>query len=346
MQKRTDSSNFFKFLNELPEQIKNTPALFKEISFPTLPENLQNIMVLGMGGSAIAGDIMQKFLEKDLKFPFLVNRNYHLPAFIGKNSLIISCSYSGNTEETLSATQEAIQRGATVIGITTGGKLEEMAVSNHFPIIKIPSGYPPRQAIGYMFFPLLTLLEKLGLVKVADADIRETIIILESIRERNDPVSQMDKSFCNHIAKSLYMRIPVIYTASSLLEPVTVRWRNQFNENSKVLAFSNQFPELNHNEIMGWEMGSELQNCFSIILLRDESEYERNRLRLEITRDIWRKQKTPIFEIFSEGKSSLARVFSQIYLGDWVSYYLALLYDKDPIKIGSIDLLKKKLSEK
>lgn len=343
--KNSDHANFYKIIGKLPEQIRESDELVQKIDLSPLPDSFDSVLLTGMGGSAITGDLMVAFLQDAFKIPFSVNRNYTVPGFINKRSLVLASSYSGNTEETLAAARAAVERGATVIVLSSGGKLTDFAREKNLPFIQIPGGLPPRQALGYLFFPFLFVLEQMGFISRIQTEVNETIEVLEELLEQNDPQRSHSHNLCNTIAQKLYEKIPVIYTAAEHLAPVTVRWRNQMNENAKVLAFSNVFPELNHNEIMGWEAKRSMLECFSILLLRDSGEVERNRKRLEISRDIWRKNNIPIFEVFGKGKSKLARMFSQIYIGDWVSYYLALLYGKDPIKIGSIDTLKEALSK-
>ncbi len=340
-----DHSNFFEFICHLPKQISEAPNLVKDVSFQNIPQKFNQIILTGMGGSAIAGDLLAAYLRDQIKIPFIINRNYTLPNFVGSKTLVLACSYSGNTEETLNSMQDAIERNASLITVASGGKIEEIAKQNNQPFIKIPGGFPPRQALGYMFFSILHTLQALNFIQVNSKDIDETIHLLEEMCRRHEPVKSQSHNFCNYIGQKIYNKVPIIYTASELLSPVVIRWRNQLNENSKTLAFTNLFPELNHNEIMGWEAPKELISNFALILLRDDQESPRNKKRLEITRNILRKCDCPIVEVFGEGKSPLARMFTQIYTGDWVSYYLALLYGKDPIKIDSIQMLKEQLSE-
>jgi glucose/mannose-6-phosphate isomerase len=340
----SDKSHFYKFICDLPEQIAKAPAFLEHLPLQINPADYDKIILNGMGGSAIAGDLLSAYLQSELKIPFIINRNYNLPAYVDKKTLVLSCSYSGDTEETLQATDLALSRKATVIGLASGGKLMKVFKRRKKPFIQIPEGYPPRQALGYLFFPLLYLMQHNGFVKPKLEEIRETIRILENIREKNNPKITQAHNLTNHIAQKLYNKIPILYSASEFLTPVLTRWRNQFNENSKVLAFSNIFPELNHNEIMGWEASQDLTSNFNILILRDKTETARNQKRLLITREILQNKKIPIFEVYSEGKSTLARMFSLIYIGDWISYYLSLLYDKDPLVIGSIQKLKDALS--
>lgn len=340
-----DSAEYLNYLRQLPDQISKADSLISAVDFKKLAGSYRSVVICGMGGSAIAGDLARDFLKDELKIPLTVNRNYTLPGFVTEDSLVIACSYSGNTEETLTACGDALARGARVLGISSGGKLTELGSEKNFPVIKIPEGLPPRQAIGYMFFPLLRSLEELGFIPSHSDQISETIAVLENMKNHYDPVESQGQNLPNHIAQKLVNRLPVIYSADPFLSSVTYRWRTQLNENAKVLAFNHTIPEMNHNEIMGWEAPGEILANLCVLFLRTSEEYDRNRRRLEITRDLLRKRKTPIFEVYGEGKSRLAQMFSQLYIGDWVSYYLAIQYDTNPMDIKSIDYLKEKLSQ-
>ncbi len=340
-----DRSNFIAFLKNFPHQIHTSLKLMKDFTADYDTAKIKNIIISGMGGSAISGDLLLGYTSEELKIPAIVNRDYSLPGFANKNTLFIAVSYSGNTEETLSAMQKAMKKSAMIIGLSSGGKVEEICSNHSFPHIKIEAGLPPRQALGHLFFPLLALFEKLELVPSQKKQVAETEHVLHELMDRYDPVKSQGNNLANHIAQSIYHAIPIIYTGVSSLHAVPVRWRNQFNENSKALAFSNVFPELNHNEIMGWEGTAEVNQQFRVIFLRDSGENDRVKQRIKITKEILRSKRILFGEIFAEGKSRLSRLFSLIYTGDWASYYLALLNEKDPIKIDSIDHLKKELSK-
>ncbi len=340
-----DPSNFMRFLQALPRQITEAPDLLRDIDLTPLQTEYHSIVILGMGGSAIAGDLLSGYLRDELPIPILVNRNYSLPAYVGPHSLVIGCSYSGNTEETLHGVQEAQKRGASMVLISSGGKLMEFAHSENLPHIRIPEGYPPRQALGYMFFSILHLFEQLKLISNKESEIRETVEILENMNHRFHPEETHGQNLPNHIAQKLFNRIPLIYSACEDLYAVGFRWCTQLNENAKTLAFHNNLPELNHNEIMGWEAPRKILQNLCVVFLRNNRELSRNLTRVKITRDILRKIDVPIFEIFSEGESRLARMFSLIDIGDWVSYYLASMYGKDPLVIDNINYLKEQLSQ-
>ena len=340
-----DRSNFLTFLKNFPQQLHQTEELMKDFAVDFDIRRFQNIVFAGMGGSAIAGDLFSAFARESLPVPTHILREYDIPGFVGESTLFIATSYSGNTEETLTASKAAVKRGATLIGISSGGSLLTLCEEGNHPFIRIPHGYPPRQALGYLFFTLYFLADKLGMSIRNDKDLAETEQLLQDLSERYNPELSMGNNLANHIAQSVYHAIPVIYTAAAYLYPVPVRWRNQFNENSKAMAFSNVFPELNHNEIVGWDGLKEVNKHLRIILLRDPEENPRIQQRIDISKELLKKSGIPFGEIFAEGNSRLARLFSLIYVGDWASYYLAMLNEKDPMRIDNIDFLKQKLSE-
>jgi len=340
-----DHHNFIKFLNDFPAQLKEAQEIYESSSVDIDFARVKQIVFAGMGGSAISGDLVSAYLADRLTVPAIIHRGYDLPEFVNAETLVIGSSYSGNTEETISSIQQGLAKGAQVLAISSNGEVEKLANENGFTLIKIPGGLPPRQALGYLFVPLLLLLTDSPLTTGEKEDLGEVFKLIAELQKRFDPKQSQGNNLAHHIAQTLYHTIPVIYTAVPYLYPVPVRWRNQFNENSKIMAFSNVFPELNHNEIMGWEGPPEVNRLFRVIILRDPGESERNRQRVEITKTIIKDKGIPVLEIFAEGKSKLARMFSLIYTGDWASYYLAMINEKDPIRIDSIDLLKKKLSE-
>ncbi|MCB0291702.1 MAG: bifunctional phosphoglucose/phosphomannose isomerase [Calditrichaeota bacterium] len=340
-----DRSNFISFLNSFPEQIQRSQELMANLTFDLDVAGLQNIVLSGMGGSGISGDLLLGYTADEITLPTFINRDYTIPGFVNEHTLFVAVSYSGDTEETLSAMAQAAERSARLVGISSGGKVEQYCQQHHIPHIKIPGGFPPRQALGYLFFPALFLFEKLGLISSKTAEVAETRELLQELIDRYSPVTSYGNNLAHHIAQSVYHAIPVVYTGAPFLQPVTVRWRNQFNENSKSMAFSNVFPELNHNEIMGWEGLKEVNKHFRVILLRDPEESPRVKQRINITKEILKNRQILFGEVFAEGQSRLARLFSLISAGDWASYYWAMLNEKDPITIDSIDLLKEKLSK-
>ncbi len=340
-----DRSNFLTFLKGFPDQISETRKMMKGVTVDFGLAAFRNMVFAGMGGSAISCELFAAFAMEQFPIPAQVLRGYDIPGYVNDNTLFIAVSYSGNTEETLTATQQAMESGAKIVGISSGGELEALCTQKQFLHIKLPTGYPPRQALGYLFFSIYYLIDKLGTKIAKPKEVTETERLLRDLAARYNPELNTGSNLANNIAQSIYHAFPVIYTAVPYLYPVPVRWRNQFNENAKTMAFSNVFPELNHNEIMGWEGMTELNKHLRIIILRSSDETPRMQKRIEISKEVIRKYHLPLGEIFAEGKSRLARLFSLIYVGDWTSYHLAMLNEKDPIRIDNIDYLKQKLSE-
>ena len=338
------SGKILKFIKSLPTQIRESKEIVEKTKITIDSKKIKNIHFCGMGGSAFAGDLLLNLYDDQIDVPFQVHRGYHIPKCIHEDSLIIISSYSGNTEETISNFKEAKKHKAQILAITSGGEIaDKMTKSN---LVIIPEGYPPRHALGYSFFALIYSLEKLGFIEINPDDVEETIQVLGMLARHNDPDVHEHKHFAQTFAQSLHHKIPIIYADEYSFGTLAMRFRNQLNENSKVLAYSNTFPEMNHNEIVGYDMEYELLNKFIFVFLRDpEKEEPRIQLRIKLTKEILRKRKVQVMEIFPDGKSRLARVFSLIYRADWASFYLAILNDKNPLEIKNIDFLKTELNK-
>jgi glucose/mannose-6-phosphate isomerase len=275
----------------------------------------------------------------------MVNRDYTLPLFVGKNTLVLAVSYSGNTEETLSAYDEANARGAAIVALTSGGKLAEKAREDQVPLFLIPGGLQPRAATGYLFIPALIVLEQLALIPQVSADLEDMISALESMGEKLKPDIEEEKNPAKQLAKLFFNKIPLIWGVSGTTETTAMRWKGQINENSKAAAYFNVLPELNHNEIVGTEAPAKLLKEIELVFLRTEDDHPRVQKRFDITKEIIGDRVSGITEIWGEGKSFLARMFSLTYLGDYTSAYLALLYGIDPSPVQLITQLKNKLAQ-
>jgi glucose/mannose-6-phosphate isomerase len=262
-----DKANMIKLLEEFPQKMRDALRLGEEFSIPTnfsaasasnsVPaldsaQNFKNIVVLGMGGSAISGDLLSDYLADELSIPIVVIRGYDIPKFVDENSLVFTVSYSGNTEETISTLKKCLEGKARIIALTSGGKLAVLSQENNFPMIKVPAGIQPRAAISYLFFPILKALERLGLIKERSNEIEETISILQDLSREYCAKSPSENNLAKKVALSLYQHLPLVYGSEGLLEAVAMRWKTQINENSKWPCFWNIFPELDHNEIVGY----------------------------------------------------------------------------------------------
>ncbi|TFG90053.1 MAG: bifunctional phosphoglucose/phosphomannose isomerase [Candidatus Atribacteria bacterium] len=306
---------------------------------------LKNIVVLGMGGSAIGGDLLSDYLVDELSNPIMVIRGYDIPKFIDEDSLVFAVSYSGNTEETFSALKKCFEVKARVIVLTSAGKFAVLSQGNNFPLIKVPVGIQPRAAISYLFFPVLKALERLGLIKGRGGEIEETLNILQELSREYGAKSPLKNNFAKKVALSLYQYLPLVYGSEGLLKAVAMRWKTQINENSKWPCFWNVFPELDHNEIVGYEIENNINRQVKIVYLQDKEGSLRVEQRRGITRKIIENKVAEFIICPTKGKGKMARMFSLIYLGDLVSYYLAILNQIDPSPVACIEDLKKELAK-
>ncbi|HTP12336.1 MAG TPA: bifunctional phosphoglucose/phosphomannose isomerase, partial [Bacteroidota bacterium] len=310
---------------------------------PVRSAGVSSILLTGLGGSAIGGDLLRAYLSDELAVPFSVNRHYALPEFVGPKTLVIVSSYSGNTEETIAAQKDATRRKARVLCISTGGAVTEFARKRNQPCISIPGGLQPRAALAYSFFPLLIALGKAGFIRPKDKDVRETI---ELLRQKSRLWSTPDASAnpAINLAGSIKGKLPVIYSGVEHLDAVNLRWRGQIEENAKQLAYGNVFPEMNHNELVGWNGLADLMKQMHVVILRDKADHARVAVRENITKEIINRHSSAVTEVWSDGTSLLARMFSLVHFGDWVSFYLAILNGQDPTPVRAIDHLKDALA--
>lgn len=346
---RYDTSNMRKLLLEFPKQIEDAVRIGKSFS-PTLKASgIENIVVTGLGGSAIGGDLLRSYLSEELNVPFFVNRHYFLPEFVGKNTLVIVSSYSGNTEETLSVFQQALQRGAQIVCVTSGGQIGALAEKHGLTKFSLPAGFPPRSALVHLMVPILKTLHACGFIADPAPDINETIALLEKLGPRYHPARSAPENSAKSLALALTERLPLIY-AAEIYETVAWRWKEQFCENAEILSWHNVFPELNHNELVGWGRRRELDQKFQVIYLTDAQAtpaeiHPRVRARMNLTQGLIEQSSAPVISIAAVGESLLARFFSLIFLGDLASVYLAVLGGVDPTPVAKIDYLKNEMAK-
>ncbi|MFH1938657.1 MAG: bifunctional phosphoglucose/phosphomannose isomerase [bacterium] len=358
---KLDKDNMIELLEEFPQKMRDALRLGEEFSIPTnfsptsasssfsapdsTTRNFKNIVVLGMGGSAIGGDLLSDYLADELSIPIVVIRGYDIPGFVDENSLVFAVSYSGNTEETISALKKCLEAKARIIALTSGGKLAVLSQENNFPVIKVPAGIQPRAAISYLFFPILKALERLGLIKERSSEIEETISILQDLSREYCAKSPSENNLAKKVALSLYQHLPLVYGSEGLLGAVAMRWKTQINENSKWPCFWNVFPELDHNEIVGYEIENKINRQVKIIYLQDKEGLLRVEQRRKITRKIIEDKVAEFIVCPTKGKGKMSRMFSLIFLGDLASYYLAILNQVDPSPVACIEDLKKELAK-
>jgi len=328
-----------------PDNLKDALTIGENISLKNKYYNIQNIVIAGMGGSAIGGDIVAILEEQNIKIPYLVCRDYNVPKWVNSNSLVICSSYSGNTEETISAFHKSKDRGASICGITTGGKLLKLLENHKKDYVKIPKGLQPRAAVAFSFIPIIKLIEKIGLV---NSNLKfwfeETVNTLNNNRVYYG--SEGNKNPVYLLANKLYKKIPIIYSDSSTMRVNAVRLKGQLNENGKMLAYFNELPELNHNEIVGWQNNQEIFEHLCVLWLEDESDTSRTKIRKKITESILNETNISQYSIKVEGDSFQERFLNMVHFGDWLSYWCAILHKTDPSPVKKIVRLKNELNER
>lgn len=339
---RIDKSKMLDVVADFPNHIVQATKLAEDIEIAE--KDINNIVISGMGGSAISGDILKEWLRDRLDIPIFVNRDYNLPKWVGKDTLSIFLSYSGNTEETLSSFREAIKRKSICVGISSGGKLEDICKEKSVPHVKIPSGFQPRAAIAYLLFPTIKIIQKIGLLDDVDGEIKEAVKISQEISDNNKKEIKQSNNLAKSIALSIKDTLPHIYGWRYYV-PIARRWRTQINENSKMIARFDEVPECNHNDIVGWTEQTEIAAMSSCVFLRDKAdEPERISERYEFMREVFENAGTKVIEINAKGKDLLAKMISLMYLGDFISCYLAILKGVDPTPVDVISKLKGRLS--
>lgn len=339
--RRIDKSNMLQFSIDSAKHYGKGAKISEKIS-PDFPKP-ENIVIAGMGGSAIGGELVKDSTRSQAPVPIEVNKDYTLPAYVNRKTLVVVVSYSGDTEESLSAFLDALKRKSTVYCVSSGGTLLEFAEKLNVPFLRVPAGMPPRAASPYLLVPQLILLEKMGLVSGVSEGLIEAKKLLEKVSRENAPEKPAENNVAKSLASGISGTVPVVY-GFGIYRGAAQRWKQQFNENSKVLAKWEAFPELDHNEIVGWEKAKALAKYFSTIFLRDKNEPAEIRSRIEITKTLM-PETSKEFEVWAQGKSTLAKMLSTILVGDFTSIYLAILRGIDPTPVKTIVTLKQKLGE-
>lgn len=334
----------------LPEQCDDAKRIGQAADLGDNPGRpFSSLVVAGMGGSAIGGDLLRSCFEPHLACPVEVVRDYHLPAYVGPSTLVFAASNSGNTEETL-ATYEAAKRvRASIVAFSTGGELVRRAETDGVPAVVVPGGLQPRAALGYGFIPLVVAAARIGLMsETLLDDIDEATAAMRGVRDRCAPDASEDANEARAIAGTWVRRLPVIYGSQGERGTVAYRWKTQINENAKAFAAWNVFPELNHNETVGWSGARGQGNpggLSSVCILRDDREPAHIQRRVERTKEIIGKHTDSVHEVWAHGDSALARMMSLVYVGDFASCYLAYAYGEDPTPVKVIDWLKSELAK-
>ena len=325
----------------LPEQIIEAykeANIHKPKNFGSKKNEIKRIVVCGMGGSAISGDLTKATFQSFI--PVDVVKDYTIP-FVDSSTLVICCSYSGNTEETLSCFKEADKKTSYLSAVTSGGQLKEKLDGKKI-WVEIKGGKPPRTAIAYIFLSIIRILEEFDLIPNQKENVDE--LVGEMVKKAGALANNVDfeRNLAKQTAAKIDNLIPIIYSVDPLLSAIAYRWKCQINENSKYPAFNNTFPEMNHNEIEGWE-DIEMRTNFFPIFLSDLNTNHLYAKRVTAFKNLLNKNESEYLEFFAEGKNNLTKFFTLIFLGDMVSYYLAILRDTNPTSIDFIDYLKKSI---
>jgi len=335
--KKYDIQNQFEVLKNTHTQVSD--AWNNKVDVSSLKnKNFSSIVFCGLGGSAIGGDLLCDYLFGEMKLPFIVVRGYNLPSLVNENTLVIISSYSGNTEESISCFEQALKIKCKIAVITSGGKIDEMASKNSLPVLHLQSGFQPRYALGQGFFALLKLMQELGIAE--ENENVKKIVSLWSKRSE-EYLKENNKAF--QIAKELVGFIPVIYS-SEFLSSTGYRLKSQLNENSKLHAFHNVIPEMNHNEIIGWESFKEKQFNAKVIYLIDQKFHSQNSKRFEILKEMLNQQKVDVLTLSSDAGNKKVRIMDLIFLSDWISFYTSVLRGFDPSEIDFIHRMKQRLT--
>lgn len=321
-------------ISEFSNQIKAAKKIGEDLQLDIDASKIQNILVCGLGGSGIGGRLISQLFVEDLKVPFSVISDYFIPQYVNEHTLVIASSYSGNTEETLEAFQKSLSRGAQAVAISTGGELEKLCEEKGVTLIKIPGGFPPRAALAYSLTSQMFVLSKLGLIRAPVSENLEKAISLLDLK--SDPIKAEAKEVANLIGNNT----PIIYSDSKI-DALAVRFRQQINENAKTLCWHHSFPELTHNELVGWGNG---YNNPVVLVLRTSDLYKRTSTRMELTRKEVEEKGASWRYIDAEVGSAIEEFLYLIHLVDWVSFYLSEIKKCDPIEVEVIENLKSQLA--
>jgi glucose/mannose-6-phosphate isomerase len=340
----TDPQEMLARISELPQQCLDAWANAQSLRLPPEYHQAEAVVILGMGGSAIGGDLLRTLLESECPVPIAVNRDYTIPAFVNEGTLVIASSYSGDTEETLAALEAAWQAGAMLLAIATGGKLAARARELNMPLLTFDYLSQPRAALGHSILALIGIVCRLGLVSDKAADLDEAVAVMESWQREINETVPLAENAAKKLAMKLHNCLSVVYGAGHLSE-VARRWKGQFNENAKAWAFFEHLPEMNHNALAGTEFPADLAEKVVAVMLTSPLDHPRTRVRFQITQEILSQRGVSCEVVEARGSSRLAQMLSAVHFGDYVSFYLAMLYGVDPTSLKVVAYLKRRLAE-
>ncbi len=340
-----DKSDYKSILMKFHLQIEQSPQILEKAHINIDFSKVKNIIYLGLGASGLAGDLLHDVLFDCLKVPMNVIGGYFLPGYCTENTLVIASSYSGQTEEIVAATKKAIESPAQVLVVTSGGQMLELAQKHQLSLIQLPENFRSRHVLGLLFFPLYHFLGQHDLISNYQPDLGYLVKFVKEFSARNDYPAFNGHILSRSLAYTIENKIPVIYSTAPYLRSVSKSWKDEIEQKAKALAIAGVIPEMNHNEIVGWEWNSEVVKNFVTIFLENKDVDPRILRRIEISKEIIKKRGVEVVEVYADGKTRLEKVFSLVLLGDWMSYYLALLYKKDPTEIENVDYIRQKMAE-
>lgn len=322
-------------IENFAEHLRDALEIGNKAKLKPCTDRIDHVLIAGMGGSGIGGSIISEITEQSVNIPVFTNKSYKLPNWVGSHTLVIISSYSGNTEETVAVMKEAIKRNSEIAVITSGGYIGDMAYEKGINHIFIPGGNPPRSMLSYSLVQLFILFRH---YKITDIDFETEIRVATGLIEREEANIRNE---ARAVAKKLKDKIPIIYAVSGY-GALAERFRQQLNENSKMLCWHHVIPEMNHNELVGW---AGAPDKVSVVIFRSSHDEKRNQQRIEINKAIFEKHSSNVLEIWTKGDFILERILYLIHLTDWVSLYIAELKKIDPVEVDVIDFLKGELAK-
>lgn len=322
------------YVAEFTQQLSESLEIAENFNLESVP-SFENVVICGMGGSGIGGTILSQLIADHCNVPIIASKDYSIPAFVSEKTLVIACSYSGNTEETLEALAYAQDSNANIVCISSGGKLSELAKENGWPLVVIPGGVPPRAAFAYPVMQLFRLAELHGMT---NGDWKDQVKKAITYLDANEEAIRAEARKLAEVAQS---KIPVIY-ATTWAEGIAARWKQQLAENSKMLAWHNTYPEMNHNEIVGWRQD---YSNLCVVFLHSSFDHVGSTKRMNLTKEVYKKYTSSIFEYHAEGDSRIEHALHLIHLGDWMTEYAAELRGADSVEVDVIDWLKGELAK-
>ena len=325
----------FHLIKNFDKELQKAIEIAQNSAIQSTEKRIQQVLIAGMGGSGIGGSFVHNLVADELKVPYIVNKGYFLPAFVNEYTLVIICSYSGNTEESIHAFHLARQANAQIACITSGGQLLDLAKEHHLEHIVIDGGRPPRASMGYSIVQLLWLLIKKNIISTKVFD--ELAASIKMIQQEQDDIISASSTLADKIINTL----PAIYCEDAI-ESIAIRWKQQLNENSKMLCMHNCYPELNHNELVGWR---EINHQRSLIFLKTGNEFERNKVRMQLNEPTFEAITPNIHHVIAKGSNKTEKFIYLLHYGDWLSYHLAILGGYDAMEIKVLIDLKTKLAD-